>query len=175
MDAVGAIKGVSIKEAAFQENESLELSSAAKVTAEDCSEKDKQAEDVVSAGNAATLDTPNESTPVDALKVESPENESKKDYAESPSTFEKSSELTAETEMISDLMSRRSEVAEQVQAETQTKEKPLESTDSGIRNWISEEEIVEVGKESGNAGVADEIIQDDFSNEKVIRESETFA
>lgn len=179
IEQIGAVAGVieeeSIKEVGVQENENLELSSAAEVTKEECSETGKQTEDVVSEVNEVAEDAPNKSTLVEALQVDLPEKQRKMKHAESPVTPEKSSELTVETETISDLTSQRIEVKEQVKAETQIEEKPLGSNGSETRNLISKEEISEAGNEHKDADGAHGIVQDDISNKKVKRKSEKSA
>ncbi|XP_031383133.1 uncharacterized protein LOC116197209 isoform X12 [Punica granatum] len=166
---VEVIKEEDVTDSILQENESLKLSSSAEVTKEDCIEKDKQVEDIVSAATEATEDTRHEededrSAPVEAQKLDTLEKESETENADS--TIEKSLELIVETETISDLMSQRSEVTENVEAENQTEENTLGPKDSEIRSSISEEETVEVGKQDENAIEADGVIQDKISDEK---------
>ncbi|PKI79163.1 hypothetical protein CRG98_000455 [Punica granatum] len=133
------IKEEDVTDSILQENESLQLSSSTEVTKEDCIEKDKQVEDIVSAATEATEDTQHEededrSGPVEALKL--------------------------------DTLEKRSEVTENVKAENQTEENTLGPKDSEIRSSISEDETVEVGKQDENAIEADGVIQDKISDEK---------
>lgn len=108
-----------------------------------------------------------QSTPDEALNLEPPEKESKTEFAESPSTIDKSSEFTLETETTTDLMYQKSETTEQVKFEGQIVEEPLSSKDSEIRSLIFEKDTVEASKEYKNTAGADDIIQDDIPKEKV--------
>lgn len=149
-----------------------ELSSAAEVAKKEHIEKDEQIEDEVSAANEATEDIShgeddNRSIPVEAQKLEPPEKGSKREYTESPSTIEKSPELTLETETTSDLMSQKSEARERVDLETQTEVRTLGSNDSEIRSSVFEEETVKAGEQCKNAVGADDIEPVDIQNEKV--------
>ncbi|KAK4760303.1 hypothetical protein SAY87_005196 [Trapa incisa] len=150
-----------------QKVELVGLSSDAEVAKEDYIGKDE-----VSAANEASGDISHQEddykgTPIEALELESPKKEGKREYNESPSIIEKSNpELILETETATDLISQKSEIKEQVELETKPEDRTLGSKDSEIRSLPFKDESVDTGKECKHTFRADNIIHDDIQNEK---------
>lgn len=118
-------------------------------------EKDKQTEDKVPAANEATEDIAHEEDEVWRTPAESPEKDSRRGYAESPSTVEKISDLDLETDTTVDVLSQKSEITEQVEFETQVKETAATETRPVIGQCIEKDKHIEDAVSTANKPTED--------------------